>query len=563
MKKEHTVPPRQLPAHASLTRRTLLAFPAALLAPAWLHAQPSTLDPAPRTPSKGPRGQIVVGVSQEPTVFNPLMPRIEVDQGVWFALFNPLWRAEPDGSFVPELAAEVPSLENGGISADGLLWRIRLRKGVKWHDGAEFTAEDVKYTLELLNNPSFKAYTRQGHSFVKDITVVGPHELTWKMSKAFAPYLALLTWTFMVPKHVLGAASDPNIAPFNSAPIGTGPFRWGKRTAGQGVTLEANKDYFGDGPHVERVIFNYVPDSNVLYTQFKTGQIDYIGYYGVAAQYVKDAMSLRDRKVERVKSAQVESIVMNFGKPIFQDKAVRRALYTGMNKKAIIDSVYYGLPLETESFTPRFSWAFNANLPKHAFDPAAGNSMLEEAGWIKGPDGIRAKGGLRLDFTVATVSGNPQREQVLQLVQQDWKKLGVAMTIKTMPAAVVFGDYYTKSQFDCLLLSSTYGTGADPDPTQRFSSSAIPAQGGSGLNYYQYKNAEVDRLLVIAQTTFKQAERKEAYQKIQSLMREDLAILPICTPTPVEGTKAKLVGYQSNPCVASNSWNIGSWRWEV
>ena len=193
----------------------------------------------------------------------------------------------------------------------------------------------------------------------------------------------------------------------------------------------------------------------------------------------------------------------------------------------------------------------------------AANKELDEAGWAKGSDGVRAKGAQRLEVVIAAVSGNPQREQILQLIQQDWKKLGIAMQIKTMPAAVLYGDYYTKSQFDGMLLASTYGTGADPDPTQRFSSSAIPVQGGSGSNYYQYKNPEVDRLLQIGQTSFKPDERKDAYMRIQGLIREDLAILPICMSAVVEGTKAKLAGFRSNVNVSCNCWNIGKWYWEA
>ena len=238
-------------------------------------------------------------------------------------------------------------------------------------------------------------------------------------------------------------------------------------------------------------------------------------------------------------------------------------MYFGLNKTALIDLVYYGIPTEAESFLPMSSWAFNPDLPKHVFDLAAANKVLDEAGWTKGADGVRTKGDLRLRFTVATVAGVPEREQILQLIQQDWQKIGIAMQIRTMPSAVVYGDYYTKSQFDCLLAASTYGTGADPDPTQRFSSTAIPVQGGSGANYYQYKNPEVDRLLQVGQTSFKREERKAAYYKIQSLIREDLAFLPICNPKPVEGTKAKLTGFRSNPNYQSNCWNVGSWRWKA
>jgi peptide/nickel transport system substrate-binding protein len=552
-------PPRSLSLlDAPLSRRKMMATTAALLLPS-IYA---TAEPRPLEGSQ-PKGRIIVGLSQEPTVFNPLMPGIEADHSVWFALFSTLWRVEPDGSFTPDLATEVPSLENGGISADGLQWKIKLRKGVKWHDGTEFAAEDVKFTLNLLNSPNFRARTRQGHNLVRNITINSPYEISWTMTRAYSPYLSLLTWTFIIPKHILSTAADANTAPFNSAPIGTGPFKWGNRIAGSGVTVEANAIYHGDGPYIARVIFNYVPDSNLLFTQFKTGSIDYAGYYGIPAQDFKEAKTLPDRVVVAPANSNIEGIVLNFGKPYFRDKVVRRALYSAMNKEAIVRLVYYGIPSATESFLPQTSWAFNPNLPKQVYDIVAANKLLDQTGWIRGSDGIRAKNGVRLAFLTATVSGNPQHEQVLQVIQQDWQKIGVAMTIKTMPAAVLFGDYYTKSQFDSLLVASTYGSGADPDSTARFSSSSIPIQGGNGINYSQYKNPEVDKLLQIAQASFNKSERKDVYLRIQSLIRDDLTFFPIDQQCPIEGRKAKLIGYRSNVNVLSNTWNIGSWYWET
>jgi len=131
----------------------------------------------PRPPAK-PTGQVIVGLSQEPTVFNPLLPHIEVDQGVHWNLFSPLWGVDDKGNFIPQLAAEIPSVENGGISEDGLTWKVKLRPGVTWHDGAPFTADDVKFTLELINNPHFRAYSRNGHQLVSDIQVTSPTEHT-------------------------------------------------------------------------------------------------------------------------------------------------------------------------------------------------------------------------------------------------------------------------------------------------------------------------------------------------------------------------------------------------
>ncbi|HSU05518.1 MAG TPA: ABC transporter substrate-binding protein, partial [Acetobacteraceae bacterium] len=211
-----------------VTRRQALALggsaAAVLAARPWAAAAQGTSKP----PSK-PTGQVIVGLSQEPTVFNPLMPHIEVDQGVHWNLFSPLWGVDPDGNFTPQLAAEIPTLENGGISEDGLSWRVKLRPDVKWHDGAPFTADDVKFTLDLINNKNFRAWSRNGHELVSDVKVVSPTEISWRMQKAFAPYPSILSWTFIVPQHILAKVDDPNTAPFNNNPVGTGPFRWSER----------------------------------------------------------------------------------------------------------------------------------------------------------------------------------------------------------------------------------------------------------------------------------------------------------------------------------------------
>src|SRR5690606_17392202 len=110
---------------------------------------------------------------------------------------------------------------------DGLFWTVRLRNDVKWHDGTAFTAEDVKFSLDLINVEGFRSRTRVGHALVSDVTVVSPTEITWRMSEAFSPYLALLANTHIVPKHLLQDATDPNDTAFGTAPVGTGPFRWG------------------------------------------------------------------------------------------------------------------------------------------------------------------------------------------------------------------------------------------------------------------------------------------------------------------------------------------------
>ncbi|PHK94220.1 ABC transporter substrate-binding protein, partial [Pseudoroseomonas rhizosphaerae] len=350
---------RTLLSRPALGRRGLLALGAG----AALAGAPARAQRAVPPPPSARKGQVVVGISQEPTVFNPLMPGIEVDETVWMNVFSTLWWPEPDGTLVPDLAVEVPSLANGGISEDGLTWTVKLRPGVVWHDGAPFTAEDVRYTLELINNASFRTRTRQGHSLVKDIVVKGPHEIAWRMEKAYAPYLALLSNTYMVPRHLLERAADPNAAPFNATPVGTGPFRWSSRVPGDHIQLAANERYHGAGPYLERAILKYIPDQTALYAQFRTGQVDLIIGTGIPANFYAEAVKLPGRRVTTVPSASLELLMPNLELPALSEKAVRQALYYAINKKGIIDVIYYGLHKPTESFAPRESWAYNPDLP--------------------------------------------------------------------------------------------------------------------------------------------------------------------------------------------------------
>ena len=508
-----------------------------------------------------PEGQVIVGFSQEPTVFNPHMLHLEVDEGIHFNLFDPLFNVEPDGSFSPALAAEVPSVENGGISEDGLKWRVKLRDDVRWHDGTPFTAEDVKYTLELVVDDDFRSARRAGHDLVRNIQVVSPTEITWEMAAPHAPYPAILSWTFIVPKHVLGEAEDPNRAAFNDAPVGTGPFKWNSRTAGDNIQLDANPDYFGEGPHLEKLIFKYIPDLTVLYTQFRTGDIDVIALQGILPDKYAEAKELDGREVVIDPSGTVESIALNMERPQFKELAVRQALYHAVDKATIIDALYYGLPTPTESYMPQQSAYYYDGLPAHEYSIDEANRLLDDAGWERGPDGIREKEGVRLSFTNSTTAGNNVREQMQQFVQQSFAEIGVEMTISNLPPAVMWGEYWGMSEFDSVVVGIAFLTGPDPDTSDYFKSTSIPAQGGAGQNMMQYVNEEVDTLLESGGVQFDLQERRETYVKVQQIVREDLPLLPLFQYANVRGYKDGLEGYASNVNVRIESWNANTWKW--
>jgi peptide/nickel transport system substrate-binding protein len=514
-----------------------------------------------QTPPQKPAGRVVVGMSQEPTVLNPLMVKIEVDDGVHFSLFDALVRVDPKGVIRPNLAVEVPTQQNGGISEDGLQWRVRLRDDVRWHDGKPFTAEDVKFTLELIVNPKFRSWRTLGHSLVRDIKVVSPTEIQWRMEQPFSPYLSFLTETFIVPKHAFDAESDVNNAAFNKSPIGTGAFKWGQRVSGDHIELVANPNYFGEGPYLEKIIFKYIPDSTVLYTQLKSGDIDIIGQQFIPANYYEEAKKLPSLAIDKVPRSNVETIYFNLERPQFKELAVRQAIYAAIDRKSIIEALYYGVPNPTETFMPKQSAYYNPNLPVQDYDPKRASQILDEAGWKKGPDGIRAKNGVRLSFTNSTTAGDQLREQLQQFVKQTLADIGVEMKISNLPAAVIWGDFWVQSQFDTVVVGITYLIGADPDVTNRFSSKAIPAKGGRGSNNSQYVNSEVDALLNQGTTAFDPEARRPIYQKVQELVRRDLPFLPIYQSEAIYGRKKKIQGFQANPNTRTESWDAAHWHW--
>ncbi len=547
------------PTPLTLSRREVLALFAgtgavALLGPLGGLAGADTL-------KKG--GQVVVGLSQEPTVFNPLRPGIEVDRGVHYALYDSLWRVDERGQFVANLAAELPTMKNGGISKDGLTYTIKLKPGITWHDGHKLTAHDVSFTHDLILNPKFSAFSKIGHDIVASVETPDDLTVRVKLKEPFAPFMTSWSDTFIVPAHLLESVADPNTAEFNTKPVGSGAFKFGSRVAGDHLVLQANPAYHGGAPALERVIMKYIPDLTVLYTQFKTGAVDITGLQGISAEFYAESKSLPGVSILVHPTASVEYIYFNHGKPQFHELAVRQALYHAMDKKAMIDQIYYGVPKPTESYLPPTSWAYNGSLAKHEFNAGKARAILDEAGWKPGPDGIRAKNGVRLSFTNSTTAGNKLREQSQALLQQNWRAIGVDMQINNMPAAVVWGEYYTKSKYDTLMVGVQYSVGSDPDCLNRIGSKYIPAETGSGRNVLQYKNAQLDRALEDGVREIDRAKRRALYLRAQEIMRADLPFLPIFTYARIEGVKAGLVNYKLNSNTFTNTWNMHEWGWKA
>lgn len=514
---------------------------------------------AQTTPKKG--GQVIAGLSQEPTLFNPILSNLEVDRGVQYAIFDTLWRIDENAQFVPDLATEIPTVANGGISADGLNYTVKIRTDAKWHDGTPLTIKDVVFTHTTILDPKVPSPIKLGHDKVAKAETPDDFTLKMTLSEPFAPFLIVWSDTYIVPQHIL-QGQDLTTSDFNSTkPVGSGPFTFVSRTPGESIELAANPAYHGPGPYLDKLIVKYLQDTNILFTQFKTGEVDYTGLQGILASNYVEAQTLADRVINKAPTSFVEFIYPNFGNPIFGDKAVRQAMYDAMDKENILSTIYLDIHTNSETYLAESSWANDPNLPKHEYSPDKAKAGLDAAGWTVGDGGVRAKDGVKLSFTNSTTKGNNVREQAQQYLQQTWKDVGIDMQIDNMPPAVIWGDYYQKSKFDTVMVGEISGVGGDPDATARFASTQIPVQSGAGKNNMQYKNPELDTLLAQGAKEVDQQKRKAIYYKVQEIVRADLAVLPIFHYTNVEGTKAGLTNYKGNAFVVSNMWNVNEWFW--
>ena len=219
-------------------------------------------------------GQLKYGSLQEPNTLNPLLSDLLATAEVGKLVFSGLVITGDKGEWLPDLAVEVPTTANGGVTADGLTITYRLRPGVTWHDGTPFTADDVKFTWQLIMNRKVNIVARDGYDRISAIDTPDKNTVIVRFREFYAPYLTL--FTTILPKHKLENESNINKASFNRAPIGTGPFKFKEWQVAESIRFEANPAYYRGKPVLDSIIYRVIPDANILLTQLKAGELDVV-----------------------------------------------------------------------------------------------------------------------------------------------------------------------------------------------------------------------------------------------------------------------------------------------
>ncbi len=501
---------------------------------------------------------------EEPIGLNPLLRLQAIATDVDMFIYGLFFNTDDKLNYVPELATEVPTLQNGGISKDGLTITYHLRHGVKWQDGAPFTSHDVVFTVSAIMNPKNNLQSREGWDDIVRVEPVGPYEVRFHLRKIYAPAVS----TFfaeggqypVLPAHLLEKYPDINHVPFNSNPVGTGPFKFARWVHGDHLEFDANPLYWRGPPKLQHIIFKIIPKETTILVQLRTHEID--AWFRAPSNLYTEIKKLEpDYRVQLEPSFVYSHIDLNLKNPLFQDLRVRQAIHYALDIQDIIDKVTHGVQLPSDAETSPLSWAFNPHVMHYGYDPAKARALLTQAGWTPGSDGIMTKDGQRLTFNLSAVTGGATGEATEQIVQQQLKAVGVEAKIKNYPAELFFAP----GQDGGILQSGKYDAGfyawvAPADPDGSYSVYACDEFPPAGQNDMFWCDQTLTQALEAGRSTYDQAARKKAYGIVQSEIASQSATIVLWFQRQIFVTSTNFHGFIPAPETTSN-WN--SWEWSV
>ncbi len=453
----------------------------------------------------------------------------------------------------------MPTRENGGISADGLTYTFKLRNDVKWHDGTPFTAKDVVYTYQTMKKKELGSpRTAELNERVESITAQGDNTVVFKLKKVVAPFLTSNMYG-IVPQHILGNVPVDQIKshPFSTgdpkATIGTGPFKFQEWVKDDHATFVKNPAYFRGDPALDQYIFKVVKDANVVVAQLKTGEMD---FGGITESFFEEMSKQQNLNVSRYDtySFTFYSYQLDPAKTtLFQDKRVRQALAYALDRDALIRAIRQSIGVVAQGTMPVLSWAYAPDqiTTKYAFNVQRANQLLDEAGWVRGADGIRAKDGKRLAFTLWTNAGNRIREQYITVMQAQWKNIGVEATPKTEEWNAFLTRIDETKDFEVYLVGFSWDV--DPDQTTMWATESYEG----GFNSGKYSNPKVDQLLAQGLSELDREKRKQIYLEMQNIIMDEVPNFIIDFPQALAAVSKRV--HNLRPNAIFTRWNTETW----
>jgi peptide/nickel transport system substrate-binding protein len=549
------------------------------------HAQTK---PAFSPTKRGGGGALKVLWWQGATLLNPHFAVGTKDQDGSRVFYEPLASWDPDGNLVANLAAEIPSVQNGSVAKDGKSVTWKLKKGVQWHDGKPFTADDVVFNSEYATDPATAAVTIGTYKDIKT-EKIDSHtvKVTFQKPTPFwaDPFCGVRG--MIIPKHLFEAykGAKSREAPANLKPVGTGPYKFADFKPGDMLRAEINPNYHvSNRPFFDTVEMKGGGDAiSAARAVIQTGEFDYAWNMQVEDEILKRLEQGGKGRADIVAGGNIEHIQLNntdpwtevdgerssikTKHPFLTDPAVRQALSLLVDRASVQENIYGRTGIVTANFLnapPRFvskSTKWELNIDK-------ANQILEGAGWKKGADGIRAKDGKKLKLVYQTSINSP-RQKTQAIVKQAAAKAGIDMEIKAVTASVYFSsdvanpDTYTHFYTDIQMYTTTM---TQPDPElfmNQFTSWEIASKENKwqGRNITRWKNEEYDKLYRAAESEMDPVKRAALFIKMNDLIIQHVVVIPVVARPRVSATFNKLHAPQSP--WDSDFWNLQSWYREA
>jgi peptide/nickel transport system substrate-binding protein len=501
-------------------------------------------------------------VAGDPASLNPLFAHADAgneEQQLAHLAFEPFFDLDSQGRVVPELLSVVPTVANGGISPDGRTIVYHLRPSVRWSDGVAVTSADVLFTLKAILDPRNPVASHEGYDLIDSAEAIGPHAVRFHLRRAWAPAVStFFTYgtspQYVLPAHVLARQGPLARADFNAAPsVGDGPFTFVSWTRGERIDYAANPRYWRGRPAVARIDVRIVPDPQTNLTLLQSGSLDFnLVAPSQQASLQRGGGTLR---YAYAATALIAGIAVNVTHPPLDDPRVRRALAAAIDRRGISDKITLGRYPVAESDRPRFSWAYDPAVREPVYDPAAADRALDAAGWRRGPDGVRRKGGRTLALTYVQFPETTTGVRAAAFVQRQLFERGFDVTIKSISNAQLFlpaaeGGTLATGRFD--LAYVPWSMGADPD--DRF----LVGCGAGAKNYMRYCDPDVDRLETLAAAEPDRAKRRAAYAAVDRRIARDVPIVYLFNPDYIYAYAPRLTGFAPNAFVPT--WNAYAWR---
>ncbi|MFZ2652810.1 MAG: peptide ABC transporter substrate-binding protein [Burkholderiaceae bacterium] len=491
---------------------------------------------------------------QGATLLNPHFATGTKDQEGSRIFYEPLAAWNDDGELVPILAAEVPSRQNGGVAADGRSVTWKLKRGVQWHDGRPFTADDVVFTAEYTQDPATATVTTNSYKDVK-FDKVDSHtvKVTFPKPTPFWADPLVGTVGMILPKHLFEAytGSKSRDAPNNLKPVGTGCYKFVDFKPGDMVRGEINMNYHEPNrPYFDSIEMKGGGDAvSAARAVLQTGEYDYAWNLQVEDEILKRLEAGGKGQTGIVAGGNIEFILLNTTDPwtevdgerasaktkhpSLSDPAVREALNLLVDRQSVQDHIYGRTGVATRNFLNNPE-KFRSKNTKFEFNVDKANELLEAAGWKKGADGIRAKGGVKLKYVYQT-SINAPRQKTQAIIKQACQKAGIDLELKAITASVFFSsdvantDTYTKFYTDIEMFTTTM---TQPDPEifmNQYCSWLVASKDNKwqGRNITRWRNDDYDAAYKASQSELDPVKRAALFIRMNDLVIENRVVIPV------------------------------------